>query len=130
MNAQLPRIGAGALALASAALLASAGGAHALPKLIECQRPVRTGEEIYGLRHVSAATACPVVRDLGHWEYTPISHVKVLYGCTGAGGHTPVLRLRHFEGWRLSITSGGDFRMSRGRRSFAVTGTDFPLNCT
>jgi len=40
----------------------------------------------------------------------------------------PYLRLHHFHGWRLSLTP--DFVMSRGRASFDVEGTDFPINCT
>jgi hypothetical protein len=125
--------------LASLAAVAAAvcfvGPAHGAPasKLIECQRPATTGEEIYGLKQVTATVACPVVRALGHWEYAPghvVQHIKQLYRCAGAGKHSPVLVLKAFEGWHLSLTPSGAFRMSRGTSSFEVTGTDFPLNCS
>ncbi len=113
-------------------------GAHGAvaAKLIECQRPLTTGEEAYDLTRVTAKIACPVVRDLARWEYAPghvEQHIKQLYRCAGASqsspGH-PVLVRTAFEGWHLSLTSTGVFRMSRGLSSFDVTGTDFPLNCT
>jgi hypothetical protein len=119
---------AAALSLAGLAWSLGAAPAQAMPKLIECQRPVRTGEEIYDLEHVDPATACPVVRALARWEYHPISHVRELYVCVGPGHHRPRLVLHSFEGWR--ITLAGAFRMSRGNSSFDVTGTDFPVNCT
>jgi len=120
--------GAAALALMTLAMTVGAASAQALPKLTECQRPARTGEEIYSLRNVSAATACPVVRALAKWEYHPISNTRKLYACVGPGHHTPRLVRRRFDGWALSIHDG--FVMSRGRSSFKVTGTDFPLNCS
>ncbi len=123
------------VALLALAVIAATGQATA-PKLIECQRPVKTGEEIYALVHVTAKVACPVVRDLARWEYAPghvEQHIKELYRCAGASksspGH-PVLVRTVFEGWSLSIVPSGAFRMSLGGRSFDVTGTDFPLNCT
>ena len=117
-----------ALALgAAAATLGAAPAAQALPKLIECQQPVRTGEEIYALHGVTQATACPVVRALAKWEYHPTSHITALYTCVGPGKHTPKLVRHRFDGWALSIDDG--FVMSRGGASFKVTGTDFPLNC-
>jgi hypothetical protein len=117
-----------AVTLGGVAMSLQTPPAGALPKLIECQRPVRTGEEIYDLVHVSAATACPVVRALARWEYHPISHIRELYLCKGPGHHTPALVRHSFDGWRITLTS--DFRMSRGESSFAVTGTDFPVNCS
>ena len=122
-------VSAAALALAAAAgALAVAPAAQALPKLIECQQPLVTGEEIYALHGVTKATACPVVRALAKWEYHPTSHITKLYTCVGPGKHTPKLVRRRFDGWALSIAGG--FVMSRGGASFKVTGTDFPLNCT
>ena len=124
------------LAAAVPASWASGAAGLATGKLIECQRPVRTGEEAYQLVGVSTKTACAVVRDLGHWEYQPghvVEHIKALYRCVGVGKSSPgraVLKLHTFEGWTLSQTSSGAFRMSRGSSSFLVTGTDFPLNCT
>jgi len=117
------------LALAASASLGSSA-AQALPKLTECQRPASTGEEAYHLKNVTAATACPVVRALAHWEYHPYTHITKLYTCVGPMKRTPKLVLHSFDGWKLSITRAGDFQMSRGSSSFDVTGTDFPLNCT
>jgi hypothetical protein len=134
-HARFGRVG---LVAAVAAATCFAAGAHgaAPSKLIECQHPVRTGEEAYALKQVTAKVACPLVRALARWEYVPghvEQHIKQLYRCAGASkrspGH-PVLVLTVFEGWQLSITPSGAFRMSRGPSSFEVTGTDFPLNCT
>jgi hypothetical protein len=96
---------------------------------VECQRPMTTGEEAIDLKNVSAAVACPLVRDLGHWEYKA-DNITKLYRCDGPGRHTPVLKLARFEGWRLSVSKAGYFQMSHGESSFAVIGTDFPLNCS
>jgi hypothetical protein len=120
---------------AVAAMLIPAVAAHAAPLrlAVECQHPLVTGEEAYHLKNVTAAVACPVVLALGHWENDPAHaalHYKELYSCGGPGKHTPILKLRSFEGWRLSLTAAGDFQMSRGTSSFDVGGTDFPLNCT
>jgi hypothetical protein len=120
--------GAAALALTTLAMTFAAASAQALPKLTECQHPLVTGEEAYALHDVTAATACPLVRALARWEYHPPSHIEKLYACVGPGHHTPKLVRRRFEGWTLSIHNG--FVMSRGRSSFKVTGTDFPLNCS
>lgn len=123
-------------AIAVAAFQLFGAEASGAPKLIECQHPVRTGEEAYNLRNVSAETACAVVLDLGHWEYRPghvRQHISELYTCVGRSKRspgTPALKMRTFEGWRLSLTPQGDFQMSRNASSFDVTGTDFPLNCT
>jgi hypothetical protein len=119
---------------AVAATLIPAAATHAAPiKFVECQHPLVTGEEAYYLKNVSAAVACPVVLALGHWEYQPghlVQHIRQLYSCGGPGKHTPILKLRSFEGWSLSLTPAGDFQMARGTSSFDVGGTDFPLNCT
>lgn len=57
-----------------------------------------------------------------------------MYRCVGThGGHTagrPVLKIHRFEGWKLKILHTYGFQMSRGRGSFEVTGTEFPLNCS
>jgi hypothetical protein len=56
-----------------------------------------------------------------------------LYKCVGlTQSHPgrPVLKIHHLAGWNLSISHRYEFIMSRGRSSFAVGGTDFPLNCT
>jgi len=123
-----PIAGAAALAPALAAATLSAGPANALPKLTECQRPVSTGEEVYRLVGVSAATACPVVRALARWEYHPVAHIRELYTCVGPGHHRPALVRHRFDGWRITLTPA--FRMSRGAASFEVTRTDFPVNCS
>jgi hypothetical protein len=114
--------------LAAAVASIGASGAQASPKLTECQHPVITGEEAYH-HDVTAKTACRVVLDLGRWE-NKRGNIAKLYKCVGVGKHTPVLKLRSFEGWQLSLTKSGAFQMSRGHASFDVTGTDFPLNCT
>lgn len=128
----LPRWRHGALALAVVAVLAVPGSSAATPRLHECQHPVRTGEEAYRLRNISVAAACRAVLALGRWEYQD-HHVTQLYGCRrprpDQAGY-PFLRLRSFYGYRLSIARDGSFVMSRGRSSFAVAGTDFPLNCS
>ena len=124
----------GLLAAALAVAAASAGAGQALSnspvsaqKLIECQHPLVTGEEVFNLKNITAASACPVVLDLGHWEGIR-GNIPKLYKCAGPGKHTPVLKLHTFEGWNLAITNSG-FQMSRGRSSFDVGGTDFPVSC-
>jgi hypothetical protein len=109
--------------------------ASASTRRYECQKPVRTGVEVYGLRNISRARACPPALALFAWENGSESHANALYGChrpsPGAPGY-PYLKLHHFHGWRLSLSGGrfGSFTMSRRSRSFHVGGTDFPLNCT
>jgi hypothetical protein len=121
----------GALATTAAAVALATGGAApaAVPKIYECQHPLTTGQEAYNLRHVSVKTACKLVRDLGRWENQD-HHLTQLYKCVGAGQHTPRLKKHSLEGWKLSITKPGDFQMSRGRSSFDVGGTDFPVDCS
>jgi len=119
---------AGPLVVAATAAALWAGGAQAgSPRLIECQRPMITGEEVYSLKNVSSKTACPVVISLGRWENIE-GNIRKLYTCTGPHKFTPVLVLQTFDGWRMAITKAG-FRMSRGTSSFGVTGTDFPVIC-
>jgi hypothetical protein len=122
----------------AAVMAAGAAGptvAGAEPRLHECQKPVVTGVEVYALRGgVGTAQACRLALALFSWENTD-DHAAALYGCrrphpNGVG--YPYLRLRRFHRWKLSLTGRpyGAFTMSRGRRSFEVTGTDFPLNCS
>jgi hypothetical protein len=109
--------------------------ASASPKTYECQKPLITGVEVYTLRHMSADRACPVALALFAWENASAVHANKLYGChfpkPGSGGY-PYLRLHRFDRWTLSLSGRpyGAFVMSRGERSFRVTGTDFPLNCS
>jgi hypothetical protein len=125
----MARLTLAALFVAALALPASAGAA---PKLHECQHPVVTGVEVYHLRHVKPATACPVALKLFSWENATPAHARKLYGChrpaPGQAGY-PYLKKHHFDGYKLSLSNGA-FTMTRGKRSFRVGGTDFPLNCT
>jgi hypothetical protein len=117
-----------------AACLLAPGAALALPKTYECQKPVVTGVEVWGLHDVSTARACPVALALFKWENASASHARALYGCRRPAPEEagfPYLRLHEFRGWKLHF--GGkykEFTMSRGNSSFHVGGTDFPLNCT
>jgi len=129
--------GAAKLGVPVVALLVSltmCSGASAAPRYHECQKPVRTGVEVYALHGVSSARACELALDLFAWENTD-DHATALYGChrphPDAAGY-PYLRLHRFHGWKLSLRGRpyGAFTMSSGGRSFEVTGTDFPLNCT
>ncbi len=115
------------IALASAVVLVallSAGRADA-SRTVECQHPVMTGVEVSKLRGISSRSACPVALALFRWEDTG-NRERSLYGCHGIGH--PFLRMHSFHGWHLALTP--DFVMSRDRASFAVGGTDFPINCT
>jgi hypothetical protein len=116
---------AGVLLLLLAASSASRASGAAM---IECQHPVMTGVEIYKLNDVRSQTACPVALALFRWETGANNghNERALYGCHGIGH--PYLRLHSFHGWHLALTP--DFVMSRDGASFAVTGTDFPINCT
>lgn len=122
----------GCLAAASVMLLLasfspSAGGARSV-WTVECQHPIVTGVEIYRLRHISISRACPVALAFFRWEVRG-DHRLLLYRCHELGQRHPHphLRLLHFRGWRLSLKP--DFVMSRHGASFALAGTDFPLNC-
>jgi hypothetical protein len=110
-------------------------GASASPKAYECQKPVRTGVEVYGLHSIAPGRACPPALALFAWENSSETHAKALYGCHYPMPETagyPYLKLHHFHGWRLSLVGRpyGSFTMSRGGSSFHVGGTDFPLNCS
>jgi hypothetical protein len=114
--------------------LAIPAGAAASSKVYECQKPVRTGVEVSAMHNVTPAVACPPALALYAWESRSAAHIRALYGCRRpepeAPG-TPYLRMHSFHGWKLSQTGRyGIFTMSRGKSSFHVGGTDFPLNCT
>ncbi len=122
----------GWLAVASAALLlacvAPSAGAASPVWTIECQHPIVTGVEIHGLRHISVARACTVALAFFRWEIDG-KHRLVLYRCHELGQRHPHphLRLRHFRGWRLTLTP--DFLMSRHGASFSLSGKGFPFEC-
>jgi hypothetical protein len=118
-------------AFVAVALLAPAGppAAAAKPVSHECQHPLVTGEEAVGVKGVSVAEACKVVRSLGTYLSKP-ANIRKLYRCTGPGSHTPVLLMDEFEGWKLKLARGYWFVMYRPGASFRVTGTDFPVNCS
>ncbi len=116
------------------ALTLSAPGAAGATRFYECQRPLRTGVEVYDLHELSATSACPVALQLFGWESRSSDDQHALYGCRRpkpeAAGY-PFLRLHRFRGWEITLRGPGKaFTMSRGEHSFALTGTDFPLNCT
>ncbi|HEY1778474.1 MAG TPA: hypothetical protein VGG41_20120 [Solirubrobacteraceae bacterium] len=123
---------AAACATAVALALALAPAASALPKLYECQHPTTTGQDAYHLVSITPARACVVVRKLAVFVDNGAKGYK-LYRCAGRNatnpGH-PVLVISRFDGWSLSVQSRDGLVMSRASSSFAVTGTDFPLNCT
>ncbi len=110
-------------------------GAAASPRTYECQKPVTTGVEVYGLRNISPTRACVPALQLYAWENSSGAHINELYGChrpaPDAPGY-PYLKLHSFRGWALSLVGKpyGAFTMSRGTSSFHVGGTDFPLNCS
>jgi len=114
-----------ALACAAVALCSLVPARARALSTIECQHPVLTGVEIYRLHHITSRRACPVALALFRWDDTE-GHEPSLYGCHGM--LHPYLRLHSFHGWHLALTP--DFVMSRRGASFAVTGTDFPINCT
>jgi len=121
-----------AATVALVAALALAPAASAMPKLYECQHPTVTGQEAYHLVDITPAKACVVVRKLAVFVDNGAKGYK-LYGCAGRNssnpGH-PVLVISQFDGWSLHIYKRYGLMMSRGKSSFALTGTDFPLNCT
>jgi hypothetical protein len=132
------RAAAAVLALVAVSVAWSVGLAAAgtkptgMPKLYECQHPTTTGQEAYHLRHISPKAACKVVRKLAAYLQKD-HHRSRLYRCNrphpnGAG--TPVLKQHRFDGYMLRISKKFGLVGSRGKSSFAVTGTDFPLNCS
>ena len=135
MNSHLSplRTALAAAALAAAALLAllaltGAPASAAKPKVYECQHPLVTGQEAVNPRGVTPQEACKVVRSLGKF-LEKVPNIKKLYKCTGPGGHTPVLLMDEFEGWKLKLQNYA-FIMYKPGAHFRVTGTDFPVNCS
>ncbi|MBS1881928.1 MAG: hypothetical protein JSS97_03105 [Actinobacteria bacterium] len=122
---------AGALALAALLALLALSGAPAnaaKPKVYECQHPLVTGQEAVNPKGVTPKEACKVVRSLGKFLSKP-ANISKLYECKGAGGHTPVLLMDEFEGWKLKLQNYA-FIMYKPGAHFRVTGTDFPVNCS
>ena len=122
------------LAAAFAIAVLVPAGASGATRSHECQKPLRTGVEVYNLHNITPRSACPVALALFAWEASDPSRSRALYGCSRpkpeAAGY-PFLRLHRFRGWRLSLRGPNkEFTMSRGRSRFEVGGTDFPLNCT
>ena len=122
-----------AAALAGVALLmllalAGAPASAAKPKVYECQHPLVTGQEAVNPKGIAPKAACKVVLSLGKFLSKP-GNIEALYECKGAGGHTPVLLMNEFEGWKLKLQNYA-FVMYKPGASFRVTGTDFPVNCS
>ena len=120
-------------AVAGAALLmllavAAAPASAAKPKVYECQHPLVTGQEAVNPQGIAPKAACKVVLALGRFLSKP-GNIEALYECKGPGGHTPVLLMDEFEGWKLKLQNYA-FIMYKPGASFRVTGTDFPVNCS
>jgi hypothetical protein len=101
-------------------------------KTYQCQHPVTTGQEASRLKHVSPAVACKAVRALARFIKNG-SRPAPLYKCVGltmSHPGRPVLKIHRLAGWNLRIDDQFGLTMFRGRSSFSVSGTDFPLNCT
>jgi hypothetical protein len=121
-----------ALALAAAALAwaGMSSAAVASSKSYECQHPTTTGQVAYNLKHVTAGTACKLVRALAVWD-------KPWYTCRGhssTAAGTPVVTVDKFRGWTLSIPfehdTGYTLTVHRDASSFQVGGTDWPVYCS
>jgi hypothetical protein len=128
------RVAPRVLAFLVAAIVALSGSEQAVaaPRIYECQHPTVTGQGAYDLLHVSAAEACRTVRALARFIHNGAEGWR-LYRCVGRSSTAtgrPVLVIKRFDGWSLRIVHRFQFVMSRGKSSFAVVGTDFPLNCT
>lgn len=120
--------GLAATALLILLVLTGSPAAAAKPKVYECQHPLVTGQEAVNPKGVTPKEACKVVRSLGKFLSKP-ANIKKLYACKGAGGHTPVLKMDEFEGWKLKLQNYA-FIMTKPGAHFRVTGTDFPVNCS
>lgn len=118
-----------ALLTVLAVLLGSTQQASAL-KTYQCQHPVVTGQEAFRLKNVSPATACKAVRALARFIKGGEKRLYKCVGLTAAHPGKPVLKIHRLAGWRLRIAHEYEFVMYRGRSSFSVSGTDFPLNCS
>jgi hypothetical protein len=125
---RVARKGCVAFAIVLVLLASLSTGRASAATTIECQHPLVTGVEVYRLHHITSRSACPVALALFRWETKGDdgSGERALYGCHGLGH--PYLRRHEFHGWHLTLTP--DFVMSRHGKSFAVGGTDFPINCT
>jgi hypothetical protein len=119
---------AAAAMLVAPALVASPAAAAAKPKSYECQHPLVTGQEAVNPKGVTPKEACKVVLQLGKF-LEKVPNIRKLYVCKGPGGHTPVLKMTEFEGWKLKLVNYA-FIMYKPGASFRVTGTDFPVNCS
>jgi hypothetical protein len=120
-----------AVCLLAAIGFGGAQNASAL-KTYQCQHPLTTGQEAFRLRNVSPKTACRAVRALARFIANG-SRSGRLYRCVGLTVNhpgRPVLKIHRLAGWNLRISHQYEFVMFRGRSSFSVVGTDFPLNCT
>ena len=120
--------GLAATALFILLALTGAPASAAKPKVYECQHPLVTGQEAVNPKGVTPKEACKVVLSLGKF-LEKVPNIKKLYKCTGPGGHTPVLLMDEFEGWKLKIQNYA-FIMHKPGAHFRVTGTDFPVNCS
>jgi hypothetical protein len=130
----MPKYAVHALALVCLVAAIGLGGAQSAwaLKTYQCQHPTVTGQEALHLKNVSPATACKAVRALARFVKNGERGGR-LYRCVGLTiDHPgkPVLKLHRLAGWNLRIDHEYEFVMFRGRSSFAVSGTDFPLNCT
>lgn len=120
-----------AICLLAAIGLGGPQSASAL-KTYQCQHPLTTGQEAFHLRNVNPKTACKAVRALARFIENG-SRPGRLYRCVGltmSHPGRPALKIHRLAGWNLRIAHEYEFVMFRGRSSFAVSGTDFPLNCT
>ena len=121
----------GAICLLAAIWLGGPQNASAL-KTYQCQHPLTTGQEAFHLKNVRPTTACKAVRTLARFIENG-SRPGRLYRCVGltmSHPGRPVLKIHRLAGWNLRIAHQYEFVMFRGRSPFAVSGTDFPLNCT
>jgi hypothetical protein len=122
---------AGLLAVVASISLCGASIATA-SRSYQCQHPTVTGQEASDLKNVSPASACVAVRQLARFVKNGERGGR-LYRCVGlTRSHPgkPVLVIHRLGIWNLRISHEYEFVMFRGRSSFTVIGTDFPLNCT
>jgi hypothetical protein len=101
-------------------------------KTYQCQHPLVTGQEAFRLKNVSPKTACKAVLAVARFIKNGARPGR-LYKCVGlTESHPgkPKLKIHRLAGWNLRIAHQYEFVMFRGRSSFSVSGTDFPLNCT
>jgi hypothetical protein len=134
MRVSMPNLAVPSVTVAgvvAAIALAAPQNAAAL-RTYQCQHPTRTGQEAFKLMNVNPKTACEAVRVLARFVNNGARGER-LYRCVGlTSTHPgkPVLKIHRLAGWNLRIDHEYEFVMYRRHGSFAVTGTDFPLNCT